>query len=265
MSSALPLVLDLLRQENRPLYCLCLMQDERDDASFTARMAFWHQLNRALWIASQPSLALIRLQWWRDGLAKPDTMPAAHPVLAALFENDHGNPLLRQRALDLIDAIAAQIGDTSCASLEDWLALQQQESQRLANFLAVPEGMASGMAERLDTQNKDALLQFMITERALQAHRLSADMEDWLAAPLRDAAGLWHCLKMVMKAPVAAALPASHKPLLSLAQLRWRAIERVKGDLWHPALHKPDGLLPLKLWGQTRRLKAATCVSKQDG
>jgi phytoene synthase len=80
--------------------------------------AFNHELARAREVASEPTLALIRLQWWRevvDGAAKRHVV--ATPLLAAI---DAGL-LHRADLLSLIDAREVE-AEPEVASFADWQA-----------------------------------------------------------------------------------------------------------------------------------------------
>lgn len=67
--------------------CALFAPAERREAVFTL-VAFNHELARAREVASQPMLALIRLQWWRDAIGEvaEGRAPRRHEVVGPLAE-----------------------------------------------------------------------------------------------------------------------------------------------------------------------------------
>src|SRR5579871_192001 len=90
---------------------------EKRDALF-ALYAFNHELARAREVASEPPLALIRLQWWREVVEGAQRRhEVAEPLRAAI---DAG-ALVRDDLLAMIDAREAE-AEPSFDSLNEWRA-----------------------------------------------------------------------------------------------------------------------------------------------
>src|ERR1700760_2420077 len=83
----------------RFLTALCAPPEKRD--ALLTLYAFNHELARAREVVSQPPLALIRLQWWREVVEGAQRRhEVAGPLLAAIARGD----LDRADLLALIDA-----------------------------------------------------------------------------------------------------------------------------------------------------------------
>ena len=118
---------------------------DRRDALLTL-YAFNHELARAREVASEPALAFIRLQWWREvveGAAK------RHEVASPLSDAIAAGALDPHLLLPLIDAREAE-ADPAFATLTDWRAWLLQG----AGGLAVAAGAA------LDAPDPEALRPF---------------------------------------------------------------------------------------------------------
>jgi phytoene synthase len=122
---------------DRFLTALFAPADRRD--ALLVLYAFNHELARAREVASEPPLALIRLQWWREvveGEAK------RHAVASPLSDAIASGALDPARLLPLIDAREEEAyGEfPSLEAWRDWLLAG-------AGGLAVAAGMALGAAE----------------------------------------------------------------------------------------------------------------------
>lgn len=90
---------------------------DRRDALFTL-YAFNHELARAREVVSEPPLALIRLQWWREVVeGAPRRHDVADPLRAAIA----GGALARDDLLAMIDAREAEV-EPVFETLADWRA-----------------------------------------------------------------------------------------------------------------------------------------------
>lgn len=111
---------------------------DRRDALFTL-YAFNHELARARAVASEPTLALIRLQWWREVV---EGQEKRHEVATPLSEAMAAGTLHREDLLPLIEARDAEAyGDF--ATLADW----REWMLAGAGGLAVAAARALGVAE----------------------------------------------------------------------------------------------------------------------
>jgi phytoene synthase len=115
---------------------------ERRDALLIL-YAFNHELARAREVASEPPLALIRLQWWRDII---EGEPRRHEVATALSEAIAAGALDRTLLLPLIEARESEAyGDFE--TLDGWRAW----------LLAGAGGLAVAAAAALNAPDPDLL------------------------------------------------------------------------------------------------------------
>lgn len=131
-------IASLVRQHDPDRFLTALFAPpDRRDALLTL-YAFNHELARAREVASEPLMALIRLQWWREVVeGEPKRHEVATPLSAAL---DSG-ALHPDALLPLIEARETEAyGDFgTVAEWQDWLLTG-------AGSLAVAAGRALGMA-----------------------------------------------------------------------------------------------------------------------
>jgi len=92
-------------------FCALFAPPERREALF-ALIAYHHELGRAREVASNPMIAAIRLQWWRDALEAPRRHEVATPLCAAMAEG----LLLREDLLAMIDAREAELDEEGIPS-----------------------------------------------------------------------------------------------------------------------------------------------------
>ncbi len=116
---------------------------DRREAVFTL-YAFNHELARAREAASNPMLALIRLQWWREVV---EGAVRAHEVAGPLAALLAAGVLDRTELAAVIDAREAEV-DT-IETLEEWRA----------TLLAGPGGLAVAAGRLLGAPGSDALRQ----------------------------------------------------------------------------------------------------------
>jgi phytoene synthase len=118
---------------------------ERRDALLTL-YAFNHELARAREVASEPPLALIRLQWWRE-VVEGETK--RHEVATPLSEAIAAGALLAVHLLPIIEAREAE-AYADFETLEDWRAW----------LLAGAGGLAVAAASALGAPEPEALRPF---------------------------------------------------------------------------------------------------------
>ncbi len=108
---------------------------DRRDALFLL-YAFNHEIARARDVASEPMLALIRLQWWREVVeGTPRRHELATPLLAAL---DAGR-LDREWLGRMVEGREAE-ADEAIPTLEDWRGYVQATAGALAGAAAAALG-----------------------------------------------------------------------------------------------------------------------------
>ncbi|WP_298215500.1 squalene/phytoene synthase family protein [Acidocella sp.] len=181
---------------------------------------FNHELARAREVASNPVLALIRLQWWREvveGIEKPHEL--ATPLSAALAAGD----LPREDLLALVGARAAEAED-SPADLAAFLAYARSTGGRLARAAGKILGEDSAAIEDLGTA-------YAIAGILRAAPFLARQGRSLLPADGTPAA--------VLKEE-ALALLAARPPRAAFAA--WAPAALVRRDLRHPA-PRPRGTL----------------------
>ena len=113
-----PAIAALVRRHDPDRFLTALFAPpEKRDALLTL-YAFNHELARARETVSEPPLALIRLQWWRDVVEGfSPRHEVASPLAAAIGAGD----LLRDDLLALIDAREIEV-EPAIQTMEAWLA-----------------------------------------------------------------------------------------------------------------------------------------------
>jgi phytoene synthase len=101
---------------DRFLTALFAPPDKRD--ALLTLYAFNHELARAREAVSEPPLALIRLQWWREAVEGP---PRRHEVAEPLSAAIEAGNLRRDELLALIDAREIE-AEPVIATMDDWRA-----------------------------------------------------------------------------------------------------------------------------------------------
>lgn len=218
-----PMGILVRRHDPDRFFCALFAPVAQREALFTL-YAFNHELARAREVASEPTLALIRLQWWREVV---EGASKRHEVATPLSDAIAQGLLVPEDLLAMIDGREAEAGD-GFASTADWLAYLDATAGRLmasaGRVLGAQEldrlralGTAYGIAGQLRSVGvlaragrcqlpADALLAGGLTQHDVMAHR----EPDRLLAVLRGLAGRGQALlgDARGKLPNAAALPA---------------------------------------------------------
>ncbi|MBC7634558.1 MAG: squalene/phytoene synthase family protein [Acetobacteraceae bacterium] len=121
-----PMGILVRRHDPDRFFCALFAPATQREVLFTL-YAFNHELARAREVASEPMLALIRLQWWRevvDGASKRHEV--ATPLSAAIAQG----LLVAEDLRVLIDGREAEAGD-GFATTGDWLAYLDATAGRL--------------------------------------------------------------------------------------------------------------------------------------
>ncbi len=107
---------EFVRRHDPDRFLTALFAPAEKRAALLALYALNHELARAREVVSEPSLALIRLQWWREVVeGAPRRHEVAEPVSAAIAQGALG----RADLLALIDAREVE-ADPSIATLQAW-------------------------------------------------------------------------------------------------------------------------------------------------
>lgn len=140
----------LVRRHDPDRFLTALFAPQARRPALFALYAFNHELARAREVASEPTLALIRLHWWREVV---EGAPRRHPVATSLAAAIAEGALVPDDLLALIAAREAVVEDGGFASVagwRDWLA-------RGAGGLAVAAARALGAAAPEDVRAHGAL------------------------------------------------------------------------------------------------------------
>jgi phytoene synthase len=100
-------VLDSVRETDRDRFLGALFAPEPARRALLSLIAFEHELARTPHVTSEPMLARIRLQWWREALAEAaagDGKPRAQPIVESLSETIRQHKLDPQALIAVIDA-----------------------------------------------------------------------------------------------------------------------------------------------------------------
>ncbi len=117
----------LVRRHDPDRFLTALFAPAERRETLFALYALNHELARAWEVASQPTLALIRLQWWREVVEGADRR---HEVATPLMAEIAAGRLDRADALALIEG-RERVAD-GLATLADWQAYLEATAGRLA-------------------------------------------------------------------------------------------------------------------------------------
>lgn len=146
MTSSSALLVHVRRADPDRYFCSLFAPDEKREALWLL-YAFNHELARAREVASEPTLALIRLTWWRDvveGAEKPHQI--ATPLAAALREG----VFARADLAALIDAREAEAAP-AIPDFDSFMMFARGTAGRLAWIAAKLLGAESDAVEDLGT------------------------------------------------------------------------------------------------------------------
>lgn len=104
-------VFESVRETDRDRFRAALFAPEPARRGLLALLAFDHELARSRSVTSEPMLARIRLQWWREAVreAAATDKPRSQPVVESLSETMRGHGLAPERLVALIDAREEEI------------------------------------------------------------------------------------------------------------------------------------------------------------
>lgn len=99
-------VLDSVRETDRDRFLGALFAPEPIRRDLLALLAFDHELARTPAVTSEPMLARIRLQWWREAVreAAGEDKPPAQPVVESLSETMRRHGIGPEKLVGVIDA-----------------------------------------------------------------------------------------------------------------------------------------------------------------
>lgn len=158
-------------------------------AGMITLILFTHELARARQAVSEPMLAAIRLQWWRDALDEIYTGKTvrAQPTAQALAETIRAFNLPRPWFDALVDAFGAEQDDVP---FETWAKLADHGDQTYGNFnrLALLVAGAPAISAPLDRVARYAGILWRLCDLMAQWPRWTHRRQLWL--PVEAQAGL---------------------------------------------------------------------------
>ena len=112
--------MDTVRRYDRDRFLLALTAPAKRREALWALFAFNHEIAKTREVVSEPTLGLIRLQWWRDALDHLyQGKILQHEVLTALAPVIRDHDLPRAWFDDLINAREADLGGKPLTSLQE--------------------------------------------------------------------------------------------------------------------------------------------------
>ena len=187
-------VLDSVRETDRDRFLGALFAPEPARRDLLALLAFDHELARTPVVTSEPMLARIRLQWWREAVreAAGEGKPRAQPVVESLSEMMRRRGIDAERLVAMVDAretaveepldaarTASSFADLAVAVLgpndaESRAAVREVAQARLtpdANERAALLASARARRANIDRRALPVLLPALSLDRALGAWR----------------------------------------------------------------------------------------------
>jgi len=113
-----PIDLDLMRRRDPDRFLTALFAPPDRRAALLTLYAFNHELTRAREVTSEPTLALIRLHWWREVV---QGTPKRHEIATPLSDAIAQGLFVPAELTAIIDAREAEAGE-GIETLADWRA-----------------------------------------------------------------------------------------------------------------------------------------------
>lgn len=158
-------------------------------AGMIALILFTHEVARARQVVSEPMLAAIRLQWWREALDEIYTGKTlrAQPTAQALSATIHMFDLPRARLDALVDGFGIEQDDVP---FQTWAELADHSDQTYGNFnrVALLIAGAPAISAALDQAARQAGILWRICDLMAQWPRWTHRRQLWL--PVEARAGL---------------------------------------------------------------------------
>lgn len=218
-------------QKNAPdLYLISLMGRGHDLNKLWTVLAFEYEISKIRRIVSEPTLALIRLQWWRDEFDKI-TQGQPHSrseVLSSIVACDFDLADLRA----MLDSKEAEIRLAQPPqSAEEALAYITEQHLPLCKMIAKIDGANLDIAETIKTT---ALNRGLVDAlyRARDKSFVDVHKSDLIKNFDND---------LTTKGRMISAL-SSH------AKLHFKCLKRAKFDVSDPHLRRPPALEALRIW-----------------
>jgi phytoene/squalene synthetase len=146
-----------------------------------ALILFHHEIARARQAVSEPMLAAIRLEWWRETINEiyQGGRVRAHPIAEALAQTIHQHELPRPHFDAMIDAYGAE---QEPQPFQDWQALLTHCDQSFGQFhrLALLIGGVGTLSRPLDEASKQAGIAWRLWELMAQWPNWARRRQCWL-------------------------------------------------------------------------------------
>lgn len=144
----------LVREADRDRYLATLFAPAAHRDALFALYAFNVEIARVREAAREPMPGEIRLQWWREVLARErDGEAAAHPIAAALRNTMEHYAILPARLIDVIDAHSFDLYDDPMASFAD---LEAYAARTHSASMSLAAGILSRLGSQADTMTRHA-------------------------------------------------------------------------------------------------------------
>ena len=258
-------ITELVRRHDPDRFLTALFAPPDRRGALLTLYAFNHELARAREVASEPALAFIRLQWWREVV---EGTPKRHEVATPLSDSIAQGLFVPADLLAIIEARETEAGD-EIPTLDAWrawlLAGPGGLAVAAARLLGAPDpeafrpsGAAYGVAgvlrgtAALAEQGRcllphDVLAEHGLSPEAAIADLAAAPMRQAMATLAREGARLLHGFSLtppvLSRATIAAALPG----VLARRDLRrWPRVDHPRGlgDRLAVTFHGLTGRMP---------------------
>lgn len=114
---------EIVRRHDRERYLVSLFAGPRDRAGLFAILAANHEIAKTAEVVSEPTIGLIRLQWWREAFDGIEAgAPRAHEVVLPLTAVAARHPEVLDDLRRVVDVREADLAGEPAADIEDLVA-----------------------------------------------------------------------------------------------------------------------------------------------
>lgn len=235
----------IAKTHERELYLCSLFAPKAQQEVLWTILAFHHEIAKIPHIASEPMLALIRLQWWREALeAVSQGKIPSHEIGQGLYDLITQHPLVLSSLMILLEA-AERLAES-----EEPLVGQELEEyiRQCYGTLFSLQASIVGMTHTQEIMIHAGMAYGMMDYLRQQWHQHGRSAADMVLV----ASAEQHIAKVQAQVPT---LGKDIRPFLlpaTIASLYCRAIHKHAHDLAYP-VHLHPGTLPWKLWWGYKR------------
>ena len=218
---------DIARRHDRERYLVALFAPPEQRDGLFAVLAANHEIAKTAEVVSEPTIGLIRLQWWREAFDGIEAgMPRAHEVVLPLARAAARHPAVLDDLRRVVDAREADLSGAPAADLDALEAYAEATGGDVTVALARILGADTGMARDLGTAW--ALIGLV---RALPA--LLASGRAPLPASLLEANGVTY--SRIKDLPASVDLAPLCRPILARGRARLEATRSTAALRQRPA------------------------------